>query len=205
MRKKKLMYTIISAIFIFIFILVKCFSPKKDISNKDIEQKGTIQINSSNKGSNKDSTENKVNKENKVKKVDGNKIYLENDEIVDISKYSLLGSTPISAIKNNPEARLFFFKYDNKDMCYIYEKPIKEDVTVNEDLNGTTIEGILNSKTESSLQILDDNAYTVSLNCIVYDSNNDCKDYRDIVDKLDTDILIKALIVDKEVVNIKIF
>lgn len=204
MKKNKLFFTIMSCM--FIPTLIGCGCAKQNISNEDIKNDNVIQIQSNNVND-KGTDLNNKNKFNKIKKVENNKVYLENDTVIDTSKYSLLGSTSISAIKNNPSAcfRLFTFNYDGKNMYYIYEKPIKENVTVNEDLKGVTIEGILMSKTKTSLQIKDDNAYTVSLNCIVYDSNNECKDYRDIFTELDTDILIKAVVIDKEIVNIKIF
>lgn len=147
----------------------------------------------------------KMNDTNIIEKIDGTTVYVNGSSPVDLSEYSNLNNNSINDIEINKKARLYTFKYNDKNMYFIYTQPEKKEVDLIDNLKGTEITGVITSFAESSLQIQDDDIYKVSLNCYVYTSENEYKPYSELISQIKPNCIGKVLIANNEVVSMKLF
>lgn len=138
---------------------------------------------------------------NYISKKEGTKYYLNNNAVVDVSKYEMLSddTAPVKQCKN----RLFLYKEDNKNVCYVYKGPVKKIVKIENYKNqGTEITGLVASATATNMQIQDESVYNISPNCTIYIQGQGTKNYSECINDFKKDTLVKVLIVNDSIASI---
>jgi len=138
-----------------------------------------------------------------IKKVENNKVYLTNNDVIDLSQYKQYSKVNINNIKDINSITLVFFTDKVGSNVYVYTGAVKESINKN-NVKGTQVTGMILSATETNIQLDKDTVYELSSSVSIVDNTNANLSMPSALSSLKRNKLVTFLVVDNKVVSIKL-